>query len=38
MYDIVHGARFERATWSHLPMQLVDMQLSELGHDVIVEV
>jgi len=36
-YD-VHGARFERPTWSHLTMQLVDRQLSELGHGVIVEV
>ena len=37
VYDL-HGARFERTTWSNLATQLIFRQLSELGHGVIVKV
>ena len=37
VYDL-HGARFERATWTHLATQAINRQLNEQGHGVIVEV
>jgi hypothetical protein len=36
VYD-VHGACFERATWTYLATQPVNRELSELGHGVIEE-